>query len=145
MGIWDAKEDAAYLRRATEQRLVGDRYILKVVRSNIAEVIGNQDVTLNTRIYFNRNASATRSGGMEMPGAKYIDGQNVIHPAAITFITPSDENGTTRGATTSSVGQAEDSAGSAARYCHNIHNLRCARIHQLRHQRLPEAERNARR
>ena len=78
-------------------------------------------------------------------GELYIDGQNVIHPAAITFITPSDENGTTRGATTSSVGQAEDSAGSAARYCHNIHNLRCARIHQLRHQRLPEAERNARR
>jgi hypothetical protein len=32
MGIWDKKENAAYLRRATEQRLVGDRYILKVKR-----------------------------------------------------------------------------------------------------------------
>ena len=35
MGIWDQKDHRAYLRRATEQRLVDDHYVLKVVRSSV--------------------------------------------------------------------------------------------------------------
>ena len=87
MGIWDAKEHDSYLRRATEQRLVGDRYILKVKRSTIAEVIGGRDLVLNTGIYYNPAAAKTRSADTGMPeqAAKYIDENNVIHPAAITF------------------------------------------------------------
>ena len=53
MGIWDAKNHDSYLRRATEQRLVGDRYILKVKRSSLAEVIGGRDLVLNTGLYYN--------------------------------------------------------------------------------------------
>ena len=67
MGIWDKKDNAAYLRRATEQRLEGDRYILKVKRSSIAEVSGGRDLTLNTGLYYNPDAAATRASITGMP------------------------------------------------------------------------------
>ena len=67
MGIWDKKDNAAYLRRATEQRLEGDRYILKVKRSSIAEVTGGRDLILNTGLYYNPGAAATRAAATGMP------------------------------------------------------------------------------
>lgn len=87
MGIWDDKNHDSYLRRATEQRLVGDRYILKVKRSSLAEVIGGRDLVLNTGLYYNPETAKTRSANTGMPeeAAKYIDEQNMIHPAAICF------------------------------------------------------------
>ena len=101
MGIWDKKDNAAYLRRATEQRLEGDRYILKVKRSSIAEVSGGRDLTLNTGLYYNPEAAATRASitGMPENAAKYIDENNVIHPAAITINSLPGED-VTRGAVT---------------------------------------------
>ena len=92
MGIWDKKEHRSYLRRATEQRLVGDRYVLKVVRSSVAEVINGQEVQLNTHLYYNPTRMVTRGGltraSMGDPEAdKYVDDNNVIHPAAITLCT----------------------------------------------------------
>jgi len=99
MGIWDKKENAAYLRRATEQRLVGDRYILKVKRSTLAEVIGGRNITLNTGLYYNPQGATTRAAATGMPeeAGKYIDEENIIHPAAITINSlPGDDM--TRGA-----------------------------------------------
>lgn len=89
MGIWDDKEHAAYLRRATEQRLVDDHYVLKVVRSSIGEVMHGREMTLNTGIYYNPTRMVSRGGltraSQGNPEAdKYIDDNNVIHPAAIT-------------------------------------------------------------
>ena len=39
MGIWQNFEELAYLRRATAQRLEGDRYILNVVPSDLVEIV----------------------------------------------------------------------------------------------------------
>ena len=95
MGIWDKKEHRAYLRRATEQRLEGDRYVLKVVRSSVAEVTHGQEMALNTGIYYNPKRMVSRGGltrasqGDPMAD-KYIDDDNVIHPAAITVQMKSD-------------------------------------------------------
>ena len=95
MGIWDQKEHRAYLRRATEQRLEGDRYVLKVVRSSVAEVTHGQEMALNTGIYYNPTRMASRRGLTRASGGnaeadKYIDDDNVIHPAAITVQMKSD-------------------------------------------------------
>lgn len=94
MGIWDKKEHTPYLRRATEQRLVGDRYVLKVVRSSLAEVIGSRDVTLNTGIYYDPAAPLSRTTRAaafgDIEASKYVDEENVIHPMAITFLGTSD-------------------------------------------------------
>ena len=89
MGIWDKKEHRSYLRRATEQRLVDDHYVLKVVRSSIAEVTKGQEMQLNTGIYYNPTRMVSRGGltraSQGDPEAdKYIDDNNIIHPAAIT-------------------------------------------------------------
>ena len=95
MGIWDQKEHRAYLRRATEQRLVDDHYVLKVVRSSVAEVTHGQEMALNTGIYYNPKRMVSRGGltrasqGDPMAD-KYIDDDNVIHPAAITVQMKSD-------------------------------------------------------
>ena len=94
MGIWDKKEHSPYLRRATEQRLVGDRYVLKVVRSSLAEVIGTRDVTLNTGIYYDPAAPLspkTRAAAFgDLEASKYVDDNDIIHPMAITFLGSSD-------------------------------------------------------
>ena len=92
MGIWDDQQHRAYLRRATEQRLVGDRYVLKVVRSSIAEVTAGQEMQLNTHLYYNPARLVTRGGltraSQGDPEAdKYVDDNNVIHPVAITLRT----------------------------------------------------------
>ena len=92
MGIWDDQQHRSYLRRATEQRLVGDRYVLKVVRSSVAEVTNGQEVQLNTHLYYNPGRMVSRGGltraSMGDPEAdKYVDDNNVIHPAAITLCT----------------------------------------------------------
>ena len=89
MGIWDKKEHRAYLRRATEQQLVGDHYVLKVVRSSVAEVTQGQELQINTGLYYNPTRRLSRGGLTRASGGdpeidKYIDDDNIIHPAAIT-------------------------------------------------------------
>ena len=95
MGIWDKKEHTPYLRRATEQRLVGDRYVLKVVRSSLAEVIGSRDVMLNTGIYYDPSAPLspkTRAAAFgDLQASMYVDDNDVIHPMAVTFYGQSDD------------------------------------------------------
>lgn len=94
MGIKQHFEDMPYLRRAVKQELVGDKYILTVVRAGVAEVLAGQNVELNTGIYVNPNAGTTRAGS----AAKYTDERNVIHPVAVRILSlPGEETATTRG------------------------------------------------
>ena len=91
MGIWDNPEHRAYLRRATKEKLVGDRYILQVIPSSIAEVLTGNDkeYKLSTELYVNTDPASTRTRAIENNtpefAARYIDEKNVIHPIAITF------------------------------------------------------------
>ena len=93
MGIKQNFEDIPYLCRTVKQELVGDKYILTVVRAGVAEVLAGQNVELNTSIYVNPNAAATRSGSAD----KYTDSQNVIHPVAVHLQRlPGEDETTTR-------------------------------------------------
>ena len=91
MGIWDLPEHRAYLRRATKEKLEGDRYILQVIPSSISEVLAGNDkeYKLSTELYVNTDPASTRTRAIENNtpefAARYIDEKNVIHPIAITF------------------------------------------------------------
>lgn len=91
MGIWDHPEHRPYLRRATKEKLEGDRYILNVIQSSIAEVLAGNDkeYQLSTEVYVNTDPVSTRTRAIENNtsevAARYIDEKNVIHPMAITF------------------------------------------------------------
>ena len=86
LSIWQSKNELGYLRRATAQRMDGDKYILEVVPSGLGEIIQSGDVKLSTALYVNPSkAAATRSGEGAEYGAQYIDNDNVIHPMAITI------------------------------------------------------------
>ncbi len=88
LGIWHNESQLPYLRKATAEKLVGDRYILTVQPATVAELVGDKKVDLNTSLYINPDAggaSVTRADGIVMPGyaAKYMDENDVIHPAVI--------------------------------------------------------------
>ena len=106
MGIWDNPEHRAYLRRATSEKMEGDRYILNVIPSSIAEVLNGNDreYKLSTELYVNTDPASTRTraGENNTPeyAARYIDEKNVIHPMAVTFRrAQGDQSGLTRSAT----------------------------------------------
>ena len=91
MGIWDAKNHLPYARKATAEKLLGDRYILTVQPATIAEILGDKKVTLNTSIYVNQNVTGDQTrAGLDMPSyaAKFMDEDNVIHPAVILCTDP---------------------------------------------------------
>ena len=92
MGIWHKMSQLPYIRKATAQKLVGDRYILTVKPATVAEIIGDKKVNLQTDIYVNSDTEAiqTRAAGCNIPGyaAKYIDNNNVIHPAVVHLTDP---------------------------------------------------------
>ena len=93
LGIWHQIEQLPYARKATAEKLVGDRYILTVEPATLAELIGEKEVQLNTDIYVNNDiqeGAVTRAGGVDMPAyaAKYVDGNQVIHPAVIHLTDP---------------------------------------------------------
>lgn len=93
MGIWHQIEQLPYARKATKEQLVGDRYILTVEPATLAELIGEKEVQLNTGLYVNddiQEGAVTRAGGIDMPvyAAKYVDGNQVIHPAVIHMTDP---------------------------------------------------------
>ena len=91
MGIWDLPEHRAYLRRATNEQLEGDRYILQVIPSSISEVLAGNDkeYKLSTELYVNTDPTSTRTRAAENNtsefAARYIDENNVIHPMVITY------------------------------------------------------------
>jgi hypothetical protein len=93
LGIWHQIEQLPYARKATTEKLVGDRYILTVEPATLAELIGDKEVRLNTDLYVNNNVkegAVTRAGGVNMPdyAAKYVDDDQVIHPAVIHMTDP---------------------------------------------------------
>ena len=93
MGIWHKIEQLPYIRKATAEKLVGDRYILTVQPATVAEIIGNKKVELNTGIYVNHDAEGgdvTRADGSMLPSyaAKYMDENDVLHPAVIHMTDP---------------------------------------------------------
>lgn len=93
LGIWHQIEQLPYARKATAEKLVGDRYILTVEPATLAELIGEKEVQLNTDLYVNNDiqeGAVTRAGGVDMPAyaAKYVDADQVIHPAVIHLTDP---------------------------------------------------------
>ena len=92
MGIWHGMSQLPYIRKVTAEQLSGDRYILNVVPATLAEVIGDKKVNLQTDIYVNNNPSSvsTRAAGNNIPeyAAKYMDENNVIHPAVVHLTDP---------------------------------------------------------
>ena len=92
LGIWDSPSHLAYGRKALEQQLVGDTYIIKVGKVTTAELIGDKAAQLSTDLYVNEDAQAvaTRAAGNNIPdfAAKYVDNDNKIHPAAILYTDP---------------------------------------------------------
>ena len=93
LGIWHQIDQLPYARKATAEDLVGDRYILTVERATVAELIGEKQVMLNTGLYVNNDiheGAKTRAAGIDMPdyAAKYIDDNQVIHPAVIHLTDP---------------------------------------------------------
>jgi len=106
MGIWDLPEHRAYLRRATKEKLEGDRYILQVIPSSISEVLAGNDkeYKLSTELYVNTDPTSTRTRAAENNtsefAARYIDENNVIHPMVITYRrAEGDQSGLTRSTT----------------------------------------------
>ena len=93
LGIWHQIDQLPYARKATTEQLLGDRYILTVEPATIAELIGEKEVMLNTDLFVNddvQEGAVTRSGGIDMPAyaAKYVDNDQVIHPAVIHLTDP---------------------------------------------------------
>lgn len=91
MGIWQGVDQLPYARKATEERLVGDIYILKVKTATVAELIGDKDARLSTDIYVNnepRLLTSPAANRFSSFGAKYVDETGIIHPAVIHLTDP---------------------------------------------------------
>ena len=91
MGIWQAIDELPYARKATEEKLLGDRYVIKVEKATVAELIGDRSAQLSTAVYVNNTPQAmTRAttNGFSAYGAKYVDEMGTIHPAVIHLTDP---------------------------------------------------------
>lgn len=94
MAIWQKVSRLPFIRRATSERIDGDRYILTVDNSaSLADVLPEDtEATLDTKIFVNHEATRAwmRAGGsnlVEDLSARYMDG-DTIHPAAILYTDP---------------------------------------------------------
>lgn len=92
IGIWDSPSHMAYGRKGLKQELVGDTYIIKVGKVTTAELIGDKAAQISTDLYVNEDAQAvaTRAAEDNIPefAAKYVDENNMVHPAAILYTDP---------------------------------------------------------
>ena len=92
LGIWQGIDQLPYARKAKEERLEGDMFILTVVPATVAELVGDKMALLNTSIYVNDDAQSVKtraaSNGMPEFAAKYVDNDNIIHPAVIHLTDP---------------------------------------------------------
>ena len=94
MAIWQKVNCLPYIRRATAERLEGDRYILTVDNSaSLADVLPeNTELNFDTRIYVNHEAenALSSAGGanlVEDISARYMDA-DTIHPAVVLYTEP---------------------------------------------------------
>ncbi len=83
IGIWDAPSHLAFGRKAVEEQLEGDTYILTVTKVTVAELIGDKVAQLSTDIYVNKNFK-----GSSDLSAKYTDDDGKIHPAVVQMTDP---------------------------------------------------------
>ena len=81
LGIWDAPSHLAYGRKAVEEKLIGDMYILKVENVTAAELIGDKLSQISTDVYVNRNVK--NDGSANDIASKYTDEDGMIHPAVV--------------------------------------------------------------
>ncbi len=92
MGIWHREQNLPYIRKATAEKIVGDRIIVDVVPATVAEIVGDKKVNLQTDIYVNPDAGSvtTRAAGSNLPeyAAKYMDSDEVLHPAYVHLTDP---------------------------------------------------------
>ena len=92
LGIWDSPNHMAYGRKGLKQELVGETYIIKVGKVTTAELIGDKAAQISTDLYVNEDAQAvaTRAAEDNIPefAAKYVDDNNMVHPAAILYTDP---------------------------------------------------------
>ena len=92
LGIWDDPSHLAYGRKALEQKLEGDTYIIKVEGVTAAELIGEKSAQLVTDWYVNEDETlvATRAAYDNIPeyAAKYVDDDGLIHPAVVQYTDP---------------------------------------------------------
>ena len=92
LGIWRSKGTCAFARKAYEEQLVGDTYILKVKTATVAELIGKKQAMLSTEVIVNENTEAvkTRAASSNIPeyAAKYVDENDVIHPSVVLLTDP---------------------------------------------------------
>ncbi len=92
LGIWQDPAQLPYARKAYEEQLVGDRYILKVTSATVAELIGQNQAQLNTTIHVNEdeNSVKTRAAADNIPeyAAKYVDEGGTIHPSIVHLTDP---------------------------------------------------------
>ena len=92
LGIWRSKGTCAFARKAYEEKLLGDHYILKVKAATVGELIGKKEAMLSTEVIVNENAESvkTRAASSNIPeyAAKYVDENNVIHPSIILLTDP---------------------------------------------------------
>ena len=91
IGIWDAPSHLAFGRKAVEEKLVGDTYILKVTEVTAAELIGEKITQLSTDIYVNKKVKKegfTASGKPAETGDFYTENDGTIHPAAVQMTDP---------------------------------------------------------
>ena len=92
LGIWDDPSHLAYGRKALEQELIGDTYIIKVKAATAAELIGEKSAQLATDWYVNEDEAsvATRATYDNIPeyAAKYVDDNGMIHPAVVQYTDP---------------------------------------------------------
>lgn len=92
IGIWDSPSHMAYGLKGLKQELVGDTYIIKVGKVTTAELIGDKAAQISTDLYVNEDAQAvaTRAAEDNIPefAAKYVDENNMVHPAAILYTDP---------------------------------------------------------
>ena len=92
LGIWDDPSHLAYGRKALEQELVGDTYIIKVTGVTAAELIGEKSAQMCTDWYVNEDEAlvATRAAYDNIPeyAAKYVDNDGFIHPAVVQYTDP---------------------------------------------------------
>ena len=63
LGIWQGIDQLPYARKAKEERLEGDMYILTVAPATVAELVGDKMAMLNTSIYVNDDAEAVQTRG----------------------------------------------------------------------------------
>ena len=92
LGIWDDPSHLAYGRKALEQKLEGDTYIIKVKAVTAAELVGEKSAQLVTDWYVNEDETlvATRAAYDNIPeyAAKYVDDDGLIHPAVVQYTDP---------------------------------------------------------